>query len=102
MIESEVKQQSPREEKVNPEGKSAKKQIKCKHFPNCNNSDEDCPFIHPTENCKFFPACTNGDKCIYLHPEIECKFGLQCTRQNCVYKHPKGKGKLTSNPAAFM
>jgi hypothetical protein len=69
--------------------KSGKK-VKCKHFPKCNKSDEECPFIHPSEQCKYFPACTNGEKCIYLHPEIECKFAMSCNRQNCAYKHPKG------------
>lgn len=57
---------------------SGKKKIRCRHFPNCTNTE--CPFIHPTEDCKFFPACTNGDRCIYIHPEVECKFGAQCTR----------------------
>ena len=65
-----------------------KKLIKCKHFPNCAKPADECPFVHPTELCKYFPACTMGDKCIYLHPEIECKFGVACTRQNCAYKHP--------------
>ena len=75
---------------ANPGQESSKKQVRCKHFPHCLNK-EDCPFVHPTENCKYFPACTNGEKCLYLHPEIDCKFGLNCTRQNCAYKHPKGR-----------
>lgn len=80
-----------------------KKQVRCKHFPNCMNSEEDCPFIHPKENCKYFPACTNGEKCIFLHPDIDCKFGVQCTRQNCAYKHPKGKSVVKSiNPLNQM
>ena len=71
-------------------GPENKKKIKCKHFPNCTLSAENCPFVHPTEACKYFPACRMGDKCIYLHPEEDCKFGLKCTRVNCTYKHPKG------------
>lgn len=68
---------------------TGKKKVRCHFFPNCNNSD--CPFVHPTEQCKYFPACSNGAKCLYLHPETDCKFGLSCTRQNCNYKHPKGR-----------
>ena len=68
-----------------------KKQVRCKHFPNCLNSEEDCPFVHPKETCKYFPACNQGEKCIYLHPDVECKFGLTCSRENCAYKHPKGR-----------
>jgi hypothetical protein len=63
---------------------------------------EECPYVHPTENCKYFPACTNGEKCIYLHPEIECKFGLSCSRQNCAYKHPKGRVVGAKNPQNMM
>lgn len=66
-----------------------KKNVRCRFFPNCNNTD--CPFVHPTEQCKYFPACSNGAKCLFLHPEIDCKFGVSCTRQNCNYKHPKGR-----------
>ena len=69
-----------REKEIGLEGEKKKKLVKCKHFPNCNMSAEDCPFVHPTENCKYFPACTNGEKCIYIHPEIECKFGISCSR----------------------
>ena len=85
---------------------AAKKQTRCRHFPNCQKSPEECPYVHPSENCKYFPACTNGEKCIYLHPEIECKFGLTCSRQNCAYKHPKGRvaggGKPQNMMAAMM
>lgn len=34
-----------------------KKKVKCRHYPNCNLSDEECPFIHPKEDCPFFPKC---------------------------------------------
>ena len=61
-------------------GEIQKKMIKCRHWPNCKTPAELCPFVHPSENCKYFPACTKGDKCIYIHPEIECKFGINCTR----------------------
>ena len=84
-----------------PVSQAKKKQVRCKHFPNCNNTDEDCPYVHPKENCKYFPACTHGEKCLFLHPEIECKFGVACTRANCAYKHPGGKG-LKANPLNQM
>ena len=67
-------------EDINNHSAAKKKQVRCKHFPNCLNSDEDCPFVHPKESCKFFPACTNGEKCLFLHPEIDCKFGVTCSR----------------------
>eukprot|EP01089_Gocevia_fonbrunei_P007286 TRINITY_DN1836_c0_g3_i1.p1 TRINITY_DN1836_c0_g3~~TRINITY_DN1836_c0_g3_i1.p1 ORF type:complete len:425 (-),score=76.09 TRINITY_DN1836_c0_g3_i1:606-1880(-) len=59
---------------------------RCAFWPNCRR--DDCPFVHPVENCKNFPNCTHGDKCLYLHPSIPCKFGSSCTRQNCAYTHP--------------
>ena len=47
-----------------------------------------------TENCKFFPNCTNPE-CPYKHPAVSvqtalgipCKFGVNCTRPNCVFNH---------------
>mmetsp|Transcript_2890 Transcript_2890/g.4922 ORF Transcript_2890/g.4922 Transcript_2890/m.4922 type:complete len:81 (+) Transcript_2890:718-960(+) len=54
--------------------------VKCKHYPNCNYSDEECPYFHPSEDCKYFPACTNGEKCLFIHPEVICKFGVNCQR----------------------
>ena len=47
-----------------------KKMVKCKHWPNCRETDEACPFVHPKDNCKYFPFCTQGDKCLYIHPEV--------------------------------
>ena len=61
-------------------GDGKKKLVKCKHYPNCAKPAEECPFFHPTEDCKYFPACTMGEKCIYRHPEIDCKFGFSCSR----------------------
>mmetsp|Transcript_901 Transcript_901/g.564 ORF Transcript_901/g.564 Transcript_901/m.564 type:complete len:89 (+) Transcript_901:1379-1645(+) len=65
-----------------------KKKQRCRHWPGCKFSNEECEYFHPTEQCQFFPKCTYGDKCLYLHPETECKFGENCTRINCSYKHP--------------
>ncbi len=47
-----------------------KKRVKCKHWPNCNNTDEECPYIHPKEECPYFPKCQFGEKCIYIHPDV--------------------------------
>lgn len=69
-----------------------KKQVKCKHWPKCNFSEQACEFFHPTETCKFFPKCQYGEnKCMFIHPEIICKFGDFCTRANCAYKHSAQK-----------
>lgn len=68
--------------------KSAKdpSKIRCKFWPSCKV--EDCPYAHPKEQCKHFPHCIFGDKCINIHPQIPCKFGLNCKRPNCAYVHP--------------
>lgn len=34
-----------------------KKRIRCRHWPNCNNTDEECPYVHPKEDCPYFPKC---------------------------------------------
>ncbi len=76
------------------------KKVRCSFWPNCTKGD-DCPFVHPTEDCKYnfkifanssrnFPACTFGDQCLFKHPKIECKFGMGCTRPNCAFSHPTG------------
>jgi hypothetical protein len=72
-------------EKDNDLKKDKKSQTKCLNWPSCRN--ENCEYVHPTETCKYFPACTFGNKCIYIHPNIPCKFGLYCTRVNCSYSH---------------
>jgi len=53
-----------------------KKMVKCKHWPKCRESDETCPFVHPKDNCKYFPFCKQGDKCLYIHPEVKSHFKL--------------------------
>ena len=65
------------------------KKTKCKYFPRCRLSPDECPYFHPTEKCTFFPKCQYGDKCLYIHPEIDCKIGFACSNTNCNYKHPK-------------
>jgi hypothetical protein len=34
-----------------------KKKIRCRHWPNCNNPDAECPYFHPKEECPYFPKC---------------------------------------------
>ena len=51
-------------------GAVEKKLVKCKHYPNCRQTDETCPFVHPKDNCKFFPFCDKGDKCLYIHADV--------------------------------
>ena len=47
-----------------------KKKIKCRYWPKCKETDDKCPYFHPKEECKFFPNCQNGQKCLYIHPEV--------------------------------
>jgi hypothetical protein len=47
-----------------------KKNVKCVHYPKCRFSDDECPYIHPTEECPFFPECKFADKCMYIHPDV--------------------------------
>ena len=68
-------------------GKTDKSQIRCKHWPKCNFAANQCEYHHPTQECKYFPKSSYGDKCLYIHPEIPCKFGDACTRMNCAYSH---------------
>ena len=59
--------------------------------------------MHPTEECKFFPKCNQGQKCLFVHPEIMCKFADGCTRMNCAYKHSKQRQSLMMmNPLMLM
>ena len=63
--------------------------VRCKHWPKCNKTDEQCEYVHPQEECKFFPKCSYGAKCMYVHPDVPCKYGDACTRYNCNYRHSK-------------
>lgn len=80
-----------------------KKQMRCRHYPNCNKSAGECEYHHPSEECKFFPKCNLGTKCMFVHPEIQCRFGDSCTRMNCAYKHSKQRQQLMMmNPLMLM
>uniref|UniRef100_A0A0K0ETH3 Zinc finger CCCH domain-containing protein 14 n=1 Tax=Strongyloides stercoralis TaxID=6248 RepID=A0A0K0ETH3_STRER len=58
---------------------------RCRFWPQCRNSDDDCPFIHPAKICTKFPYCYYGAHCLYIHPV--CKFNGNCLNVNCIYTH---------------
>ncbi|CAD8197624.1 unnamed protein product [Paramecium octaurelia] len=39
--------------------------------------------------CKYFPHCKKGNKCIYMHQQ--CKHGIHCKNPQCSYEHPYKK-----------
>lgn len=57
---------------------------RCKYWPACKNGD-DCMYHHPVASCKTFPKCKFGDKCLFIHPN--CKYDSKCTRPDCPYTH---------------
>ncbi|WAR18582.1 ZC3HE-like protein [Mya arenaria] len=57
---------------------------RCRFWPACANGNS-CVYIHPSIPCKTFPYCKFGDKCIYIHPN--CRFDASCTRHDCPYTH---------------
>ena len=64
----------------------------CKFFPNCTNPA--CPFQHPT-----MPMCRNGadcnrEGCKFTHVKANCKFN-PCLNRNCPYKHIEGQQRGT-------
>eukprot|EP00347_Sterkiella_histriomuscorum_P011462 403372361 len=80
-----------------------KKLVKCRHYPHCKHTDEECPYHHPQEQCEFFPKCTFGEKCLNIHPDIPCKFGISCYNPKCQYTHPKGRmASGAMNPAQLQ
>ena len=65
------------EEKEEPaqEGERKKRDPKltrCNFWPTCKNNE--CPFVHPSEQCPKFPKCRFGNKCIYIHPSVSFSF----------------------------
>ena len=74
--------------------------MRCKHWPKCSKPEGLCEYVHPKDECKFFPKCTYGEKCLFIHPEIACKFGDSCTRMNCSYKH--NSRNRAQNQLSFM
>ncbi|XP_017584467.1 PREDICTED: zinc finger CCCH domain-containing protein 14 isoform X2 [Corvus brachyrhynchos] len=57
---------------------------RCKFWPACKNGDE-CVYHHPTLPCKVFPNCKFADKCLFIHPN--CKYDAKCTKPDCPYTH---------------
>lgn len=57
---------------------------RCKYWPACKNGDE-CVYHHPTLPCKVFPNCKFADKCLFIHPN--CKYDAKCTKPDCPYTH---------------
>jgi len=82
------KEKRPAESQISGPSKKLKqsglKSQRCIFYPNCTK--EDCPFIHPTDTCRYFPNCPYGNQCIYEHPP--CKYAGKCSRKDCIYFHP--------------
>ncbi|XP_048161384.1 zinc finger CCCH domain-containing protein 14 isoform X3 [Corvus hawaiiensis] len=57
---------------------------RCKFWPACKNGDE-CVYHHPTLPCKVFPNCKFADKCLFIHPN--CKYDAKCIKPDCPYTH---------------
>ncbi|NWX81444.1 ZC3HE protein, partial [Nothoprocta pentlandii] len=64
---------------------------RCKYWPACKNGDE-CVFHHPTLPCKVFPNCKFADKCLFIHPN--CKYDAKCTKPECPYTHASRRAPL--------
>ncbi|KAM5273712.1 zinc finger CCCH domain-containing protein 14 [Ctenodactylus gundi] len=57
---------------------------RCKYWPACKNGDE-CVYHHPVSPCKAFPNCKFADKCLFVHPN--CKYDAKCTKPDCPFTH---------------
>ncbi|NXH13794.1 ZC3HE protein, partial [Bucco capensis] len=71
-------------EQLNLLQKQEKVLERCKYWPACKNGDE-CVYHHPTQPCKVFPNCKFADKCLFIHPN--CKYDAKCTKPDCPYTH---------------
>ncbi|KAM6392376.1 zinc finger CCCH domain-containing protein 14 isoform 3-T3 [Pluvialis apricaria] len=71
-------------EQLNMLQKQEKVLERCKYWPACKNGDE-CVYHHPTLPCKVFPNCKFADKCLFIHPN--CKYDAKCTKPDCPYTH---------------
>ncbi|NXM31949.1 ZC3HE protein, partial [Oxyruncus cristatus] len=71
-------------EELNMVQKQEKVLERCKYWPACKNGDE-CVYHHPTLPCKVFPNCKYADKCLFIHPN--CKYDAKCTKPDCPYTH---------------
>nr|XP_021519647.1 zinc finger CCCH domain-containing protein 14 isoform X4 [Meriones unguiculatus] len=57
---------------------------RCKYWPACKNGDE-CVYHHPISPCKAFPNCKFAEKCLFVHPN--CKYDAKCTKPDCPFTH---------------
>ncbi|NXN97727.1 ZC3HE protein, partial [Rhinopomastus cyanomelas] len=71
-------------EELNVLQKQEKVLERCKYWPACKNGDE-CVYHHPTLPCKVFPNCRFADKCLFIHPN--CKYDAKCAKPDCPYTH---------------
>ncbi|XP_051476236.1 zinc finger CCCH domain-containing protein 14 isoform X4 [Apus apus] len=86
-------------EELNVLQKQEKVLERCKYWPACKNGDE-CVYHHPTLPCKVFPNCKFADKCLFIHPN--CKYDAKCTKPDCPYTHASRRTPHPSpKPAAL-
>ncbi|KAM9190844.1 zinc finger CCCH domain-containing protein 14 isoform 2-T3 [Mergus octosetaceus] len=78
-------------EQLNMLQKQEKVLERCKYWPACKNGDE-CMYHHPTLPCKVFPNCKFADKCLFIHPN--CKYDAKCTKPDCPYTHASRRNPL--------
>ncbi|XP_053923260.1 zinc finger CCCH domain-containing protein 14 isoform X2 [Cuculus canorus] len=81
-------------EQLNVLQKQEKVLERCKYWPACKNGDE-CVYHHPTLPCKVFPNCKFADKCLFIHPN--CKYDAKCTKPDCPYTHAS---RRTTHPSS--
>ncbi|XP_030308225.1 zinc finger CCCH domain-containing protein 14 isoform X4 [Calypte anna] len=87
-------------EELNVLQKQEKVLERCKYWPACKNGDE-CVYHHPTLPCKVFPNCRFADKCLFIHPN--CKYDAKCTKPDCPYTHASRRTPhLSSKPALLL
>ncbi|XP_057638617.1 zinc finger CCCH domain-containing protein 14 isoform X7 [Chionomys nivalis] len=71
---------------------------RCKYWPACKNGDE-CVYHHPISPCKAFPNCKFAEKCLFVHPN--CKYDAKCTKADCPFTHISRRVPvLTSKPVS--
>ncbi|XP_071601909.1 zinc finger CCCH domain-containing protein 14 isoform X4 [Heliangelus exortis] len=87
-------------EELNVLQKQEKVLERCKYWPACKNGDE-CVYHHPTLPCKVFPNCKFADKCLFIHPN--CKYDAKCTKPDCPYTHASRRTPHpSSKPAPLL
>ncbi|XP_028633087.1 zinc finger CCCH domain-containing protein 14 isoform X2 [Grammomys surdaster] len=71
---------------------------RCKYWPACKNGDE-CVYHHPISPCKAFPNCKFAEKCLFVHPN--CKYDAKCTKADCPFTHMSRRAPgLTPKPVS--